>query len=263
MIDYHIHSDYSADSEQTIDEICNAASNIGIKEIAITDHIDYEYPYEVYDFEFDINKRDIELEKAKDKYPELIIAKGVEFGLTPDTLKDYKNLLENEKFDYIIASTHIVDGIDPYFPEYFEGRTKQQAYVAYFENRLKCLKEYSDYSVIGHLGYPSRFTKAKNKIINHNDYVNLIDEILKSAIENGKSIEINTKGIPETGDSLPSRSIIKRYKELGGEIVTVGSDAHTTSCIGDYIDETYQVLKEIGFEYVASYKNLIPKFIKI
>jgi len=120
------------------------------------------------------------------------------------------------------------------------------------------LKKYDSYNVVGHLGYPSRFVKEKKRTLEYNDYVNIIDDLLKHIIYKGKGIEVNTKGIMSTGDALPSKSIIRRYKELGGEIITVGSDAHIPSRIGDEIENMISVLKDIGFKYISTFKDRKP-----
>ena len=118
MQDYHIHSQYSADSEQTLEAICEKAVQADLSEIAITDHIDIDYPYDL-DLSFDIVTRNAEIDTVQKKYPQMIIKKGVEIGLMPETKKDYVNIIREHNFDLVIASIHVVNGMDPYYPKFF------------------------------------------------------------------------------------------------------------------------------------------------
>ncbi len=263
MTDYHIHSEFSADSQQSIEQICQSAIKNNITEIAITDHIDLEYPYSGPAFDFDFQKRLESIKEYRLKFPMLKILNGLEVGLMPNTLKQNEEYIKDVDFDFIIASVHIINNVDPYFPEYFENRTKYEAYVEYLKQISFCLDGFEKYNVIGHIGYASRLCQEKDKIMNYFDYSDLIDEILKKVIAKGKGIEVNTKGIPSTGDTLPSKSIIERYKQLGGQIITIGSDAHVSDRVGADCAITAEYLKSIGFEYITRYNNMKPSFIKI
>ncbi|MEX1308346.1 MAG: histidinol-phosphatase HisJ family protein [Eubacteriales bacterium] len=262
MQDYHIHSRYSTDSKQDISDICKNAVQANIKEIAITDHIDIDYPYDA-DFSFDIDMRNAEIDKEQKNYPALAIKKGVEIGLMPKINNDYVNIIRSHPFDFVIASIHIVNGLDPYFPEFFKGKTKEQAYAEYLEATYEGIKDFDDYDVIGHIGYASRFFPGEDKVMRYAEHKDLLDSILKKVIKDGKGIEVNTKGIAGTGDTLPSESILRQYLKLGGERITLGSDAHIPGRVGDEIYKTAERLKAMGFKYYTSYTKREPKQIAL
>lgn len=262
MQDYHIHSAYSADSEQTIDTICESALAMGLSEIAVTDHIDIDYPYDM-DFSFDIAVRNAEIDRARKKYPKLDIKKGVEIGLAPGNANDYVNIIRAHAFDFVIASIHVVNGLDPYYPEFFTGKTKAQSYSEYLEAIYDGMRRFSDFDVLGHIGYASRFFSGEDKMLRYSDYPDILDSILKQLVQTGKGLEVNTKGINSTGDTLPSQSILKRYHALGGEVITLGSDAHVPERVGDGIWETAGRLKAMGFKYYTAFTARKAKQIKL
>jgi len=252
MQDYHTHSYYSTDAETSFDDLFKSAVEKGLDEIAVTDHIDIDYPYDL-EFSFDANTRLAEMRKVAQKYPKLAVKNGVEIGITPETKKDYVNIIAGHSFDFVIASIHVVQGKDPYYPDFFEGKTKEAAYRLYLEAIYDGLKDYNDFDVLGHIGYASRFFPSEDRKIRFEEYSDILDGILKEIIAMDKGLEVNTKGIASTGDTLPSKSILQRYLELGGDVLTFGSDAHTPERVGDGIFETAKALKQMGFKYYASY----------
>ncbi len=262
MQDYHIHSVFSADSDQSLEGICEKAVEKNIDDIAITDHIDIDYPYAL-NFTFDADARHAEIMAVREKYPQLHIREGVEIGLTLETERDYVNIINGYPFDFVIASVHVIDGIDPFYPEFFSGKTKEQAYMTYLSAIDERMRNFFDYDVIGHIGYASRFYSGQDKRIDHADYADILDSILKRAVERGKGLEVNTKGIESTGDTLPSESILKRYLQLGGEIITLGSDAHSANHVGQSIWETVDRLKQLGFKYYTSFEHRKATFVKL
>ena len=262
MIDYHIHSDFSVDGVDSIEQICRQAERNSIKEIAITDHVDLDYPVDEV-MNFDFKKRGEVIRQARKDHPNLIIRDGIEIGVMDSTKSDYVNLLSTYEFDFILNSVHVVDGLDPYFGEYFQTRSRETGVRQYFEAILSSITEFNTYSVVGHIGYITRFTADNKRPIQYDEYPELFDEILKTVIKHDKGIEINTKGRSITGETLPPRSLLKRYHALGGEIITIGSDAHAFARVGDGISETIQMLKEIGFKAVTCFDRLTPIQISI
>jgi histidinol-phosphatase (PHP family) len=261
MYDYHIHSNISADSEETMDNICRAALSAGLKEICFTEHIDVDFPLGM-EFIADFEAYGREYAKVKDAYPGLTVKKGLEVGLMPHVIEKTNACIGGRAFDFIIASQHIVNGEDLYSEEFFRGRTEKQACGMYFTELFQCLKMYDNYCVIGHLGVPSRFSPSK-KPIRYQDYADLLDAILRHLVQNGKGLEINTKGRADTGEDLPSMSILKRYREVGGEIVTTGSDSHRADRVGEGALRVLAYLKEMGFKYICTFDQMRPVFNKI
>ena len=261
MYDYHIHSAVSFDSKACAKSIAEAAKNAGIKEICFTDHCDYHSDKNGKHFPLD-------LKKYKDEYDALSleglsIRLGVEFGMTEWNTAELAELLSKRDFDFVIGSVHFVDGADPYDKEFWEGKTEREAYGRYLEKILECIEIHDDFDVLGHLSYVSRSIHNPTKnLLRYEDYKEISDKIFTELIKKGKGIEINTSGYDALGDFLPSEEFLVRFKELGGKIVTVGSDAHSASRVGQHIDKALDVLKRV-FGYVCTFEKRQVKFISL
>ena len=166
----------------------------------------------------------------------------MEMGLRTDCIEENLRLLENHDFDYILGSVHLVNGIDIYDESYYTGKSKQEAYIEYFEYMLSCVKQYTFIDSLGHIDYIARYARFDDKEVYYYDYKNFIDEILRTLIHNDIIIEINTKRLKNKEASYNMLQIYKKFKELGGEYVTIGSDAHTPYDIG----QNFQIGKEIA-----------------
>lgn len=263
MFDYHIHSHFSSDSNMKMEDAIKKAIDLGLEEIAFTDHIDLLYPpvsYPVWDIDYDIYTK--EFFYLKEKYKNSISIKlGAEVGLQPHSIQKTLELLEKYPFDFIIASTHVVDYKDLADRVFYEGKTKEQAYMRYFEQTLNLIKSFDKFCVYGHLDIVKRYGNYQNTELNKTEYWDIIDEILKLIIQKGKGIEVNTSGYRyHLNMPHPEFKILKRYHDLGGKIITIGSDAHRPEHIAYMFDKTIDSLKEIGFEYIAKFENQNPIF---
>ena len=168
------------------------------------------------------------------------------------------------KSDFIIGSTHIVDQMDPYEPIYFETYPGKKGLLRYLEVILQNVKVYHDYCVYGHLDYAVRYCPDKNYQFVYQDYADLIEEILKTIIENGKGIEVNTGGYKYgLGYPNPHPDILKRYLELGGEILTIGSDGHCPEHMAYDFPKLRELLTSLGFRFYTVFQNQTPEFIKL
>ncbi|WAA10981.1 histidinol-phosphatase HisJ family protein [Fervidibacillus albus] len=261
MFDYHVHSHFSADCDVHMNEMIDQAVKKGIKELCFTDHIDYDYPDPNFRFEFDVKEYDETVQRLKQRYKGKIdVKKGVEIGIQPHLVDRYTALLQRESFDFIICSMHTTDGFDLHSGKFFEGRTLHEAYETYYTELFTCIQSFNEYSVLGHLDLVKRYRYEPNVYHFHD----IIEEIFKTIIPRGKGIEVNTSGFRSGLQSgMPSKDILELYKHLGGEIVTIGSDSHTPNTLGDRYEQTVQLLKEIGFRYVATFENRNPIFHKI
>lgn len=268
--DYHLHTSFSSDSEADIHEIIDCAKAKGICSICITDHYDMDFPIfpDEPDMTFDLDTdayyhymSDIK----KQLVPDFDLRIGVELGIMPETAKklhDY--VISHPELDFIIASSHLVDGYDPYRPEYFEGKTDIQAYYRYFDSILECIRSFLDFNVYGHLDYILRYGKHKAEHFNILDYHDLLREIFRILTENGKGIEINTGSLYRGLDfPHPHPDILRMYKDAGGEIITVGSDAHDPKYVGYGFELAKELLLKNGFKYYCTFKEQKPEFHKI
>lgn len=268
LYDCHIHSDFSKDAKDSLEDMVVSAMAKGMKKICFTEHQDFYYPYlpgEEGMFELNTDSYLYELLTMREKYDRLIgIGFGVELGLQLDCVKENYAFSNSQMFDYIIGSLHIVDKVDPYYPDYFKDKSEEEAYGRYFELMYENIKKFSNFDVLGHLDYIVRYGENKDANYKYEIYKDNIDKILSHLVENGKGLEINTAGLRKGTKSVhPTIEIIKKYKELGGEIITVGSDAHCIKDIGADFDAAYEALKECGFNYCCTFNKRDVNFEKI
>ncbi len=261
MIDYHIHTNISADCDVPMARMVKAAHDAGLKEICITEHIDLNIS-EGPPFLVDFDAYNAAFEAVKSAYPDMTIRQGIEAGLDIGMNDRMSELLASQPLDYVIGSQHVVFGFDPFFEEVWSRYTQKEL----FEEYLRASNEtaaFCDYDVMGHIGYISKFCPHEDKLLRYSDYTDMIDTLLKTLIDKGKGLEVNTNGLYMTPSTMPETAIIRRYLELGGEILTVGSDAHYESVVGHAVDETLQMLKSIGFKYVCAFNKRVPLFLPI
>lgn len=267
LADYHIHTNFSTDSDTAPRAQIEKAIELGLKEICFTDHMDYDFP--TGEFVFSIEDYLRELRKLKKEFKDKISIKiGVELGLQPN-LKlplDFYNHLDNLSFDFIIGSTHLINKMDPYYPEFWQGKTESECYREYFEETLKNIKKFDCFDVYGHIDYIARYAPSKNKnnTYSYEAYSDILDEILSTLIAKQKGIECNTAGFKYgLNHPNPEAALIKRYIELGGKIITIGSDGHKPKYLAYDFYKIPDILKSCNVKYYTVFENRIPKFIPI
>lgn len=261
MFDYHMHSTISGDGKSTASEMVQAARAAGLKEICFTDHMDYILNPEKVAMSIDIDAYG----RAYDNLeaPGLLIRRGVEFGLTSWNQKEVAEFLKLRHFDFVLGSLHYIEDVDPYEACYWEGRSVKEGYRVYLEELLECVKVHDDYDVLGHLTYACKSPhNPTHEPLLFEDFHEITDEIMKIVISKGKGMEVNTSGVDAAGVFLPSADYLRRFKELGGEIVTIGSDAHNTVRVGQYADQALEMLRDI-FGYVCTFADRKPIFHKL
>jgi len=262
MIDYHIHTSLSADCEVGMMQMAAAADKKGLKEICFADHYDFDFPGDGdYTVDFELYKKQFDAVAAA--YPHINIRKGIEAGLEPHNFHKFEELLCDEELDCIIGSVHVVGGFDPYFKEFWQKTSKQEAFDEYARLSLECTLAADFYDVLGHLGYIGKYCPFEDKLFRYGDYTDIVDTILKTLVERGQGLEVNTSGLIKTGNLMPDLPIIQRFKQLGGEIVTVGSDAHIEEHVGYAAQYTLDALGTLGFKYVCAFDKREPRFIRI
>ena len=265
LYDMHIHSHFSGDSEANPMEIAQKACDLGLQGICFTDHLDIDYKETpgLFDLDIPAYKKEISLvkEQFKDK---LDIGWGIELGLQPYLAKKNAQVLAENDFDFVIGSTHVVKQVDIYFPPYYEGRNEDDCYREYFEETLKNAQSDVNFDVYGHLDYVVRYGPNKNKYYSYEKFADVIDEILRTLITKGKGIELNMAGFKYgLGHAHPTMETLKRYKELGGEIITIGSDGHAPEQMAWEFEKAPSILKEAGFEYFTVFKGRKARFIQL
>ena len=189
---------------------------------------------------------------------------GVELGLQPDYLKEISDYARSYDFDFIIGSTHVVQHQDPAFPSYYEGISTEEGYRAYFNEILTSIRSFTNFDIYGHIDYVIRYSKTKDLNYCYGQYADIFDPIIETLIANGKGIEINTAGLDKgLKEQHPCTEFIRQYRKKGGEIITVGSDAHRPEDIGRHFDHAADVLKACGFSYYCTFEKRVPAFHKL
>ena len=262
LADYHLHSDFSGDCNVPMKQMIEAAIEKKIDILCFTEHHDLDFPDMGIDFILDIPSYQDKLMEYKEIYADKIqILFGIELGIQRHLFYKLKEIVHTYPFDFILASNHLANGEDPFNPTYFEKRSQRQGYYEYFKDMLYNVSNYSDYSVYSHLDYVIRYGPFEDKHIHYSDFQDLLDSILKTIIANGKGIEVNTSGLRYgLKQTHPSLEIITRYRELGGEIITIGSDAHTPKDLARHFKEANALLKKAGFSYFTTFVNRKPYF---
>lgn len=270
--DYHVHTEYSDDSVYPMEDVIRDAIRLGLDEICITDHVDYGIKTDPDSGQeircrhgepltnVDYPRYTAQIARLQKKYCGAIrIKMGLEFGIQRHTIPQYKALFRRYPFDFIILSIHQVENKEFWTQDFQQGRTQQEYNERYYEEMLQVVKTYKDYSVLGHMDLIKRYDKAG--IYPFEKVKPIIAEILKIVIADGKGIEVNTSshryGLT---DSMPSTEILQLYRNLGGSIITVGTDSHAPEHLGTYLKEAMDQLKRLGFKGFYTYEKMQPVF---
>lgn len=260
--DFHIHTSFSSDSETDPECQIQKAISLGMDTICLTDHQDFDFPPGEYDFLFDTDAYFQKLAVLKETYQKQIrLCIGVELGLQPHLKQQLPEYVSRYLFDFVIGSTHVSRRLDPYEKEFFEGLSEERAYRLYFEEELENLKTYDCYDVAGHIDYVVRYGPTKAACYSYAKQKDVLDEILRTLIDKGKGLECNTSGLRSGLDfPNPHPDLLRRYREMGGEILTLGSDAHAPANIGEDFQRMKELLIHCGFRYYTIFQNRKPEF---
>lgn len=267
--DCHMHTAFSEDGHTAPEVMAEKAIEKGLKMICITDHLDLDYPISgglgTESYSPDLDEYFQKLEKMRQEFScRLEIRKGVEFGMQPHLGEKCRELTKNYPLDFVIGSVHLVQHTDPYYGEIFERKGDGEAYQIMFEEILKCIENTEDFDVVGHIDYIVRYGKRQAEAYSYAAFAPILDEILRKVIRMGKGIELNTSGWKYgLGFCHPHPEVLRRYRELGGEIITVGSDAHGPEHVAYDFARAEKVLVDCGFTYYTEFKERKPIFKKI
>jgi histidinol-phosphatase (PHP family) len=176
-------------------------------------------------------------------------------------------LINKYPFDFVLGSSHIVDRMDPYVLEYWENRTIYDSIHRYFESIIECCRLFQGFHIYGHIDYVIRYVPGYKEVkydYNYSDYADILDEVLKTILAYGKGIEINTAGLKYgLGYAHPKIEVLKRYRELGGELITIGSDGHKPEHLAYDFQLIPDLLKSLGFKYYATFEQGKPIYEKL
>jgi len=266
--DCHLHSIFSPDSQEKLDNIVQMSIAKGLKCIYITDHYEHENPClpDPKDW-LDLSKYQEKIIELKNLYRDSIdIRLGIEFGMQPQIKPHLSDVARKYPFDFILGSSHTIGGFDVGFDatEYSVGKNHFTFHQGYFEEILSCIDNFQDFDVYGHIDYIIRYGKFEPRDVNLSLHYDILKEIFTKLIAKGKGIELNTSGYRYRLNQFhPKKAILELYRTLGGEIITVGSDAHRAQDIAFEFNAAEQLLKDIGYKYYTLFKNRTPIFEKL
>lgn len=265
--DNHIHTNFSPDSEMSIASLFETANKLNIKGITITDHLDLKAPDRDLVYFFDVKKREEVIKQELPKLNNIEVLQGVEIGLQPNNIKESKEFLSKHNFDTVIASIHFIDNLDPYWGSFYVGKNSFEAYSRTLETIYNTAIEFNDFDILGHFDYVTRYSPYPHneRDITMERFGDYIDPILKFLVNNGKALEINTKTYQNHNGFTPTLdiTILKRLKELGAEAISLGSDAHNRSRVGENFNRFAEIAKSCNFKYLVYYKERKPYYYPI
>ena len=269
LADYHVHTGFSDDSVYPLEQVARDALRLNLDEVCFTEHVDYgvkpewdepatarfedghpitNCPYGPYLDELDAVRAELG--------DRICLRAGLELGVQRHTVEKNRELVARlgERLDFVICSIHQVGDLEFWNGDYQRGRTQEEINLAYYEEMLAVVRDFRDYDVLGHLDLIRRYDPYGEFPFER--VRDVVAEVLRQAVADGKGIELNTSGIRYgLGDFQPSRDILELYRDLGGTVVTVGSDSHTPHHLGSYLRLAYRELAELGFEGVWTFRR--------
>ncbi|MCM0647748.1 histidinol phosphate phosphatase [Clostridium swellfunianum] len=254
MFDTHMHTNFSTDSKMTIEAAIRKASELDIG-IITTEHMDLNFP-DKNQFIFDPDQYFNEYSKYRSDR----VLLGIELGMITNQVEENRKVIESYPFDYVIGSVHLVDNMDVLDKNFYINRSKKDSYEHYFRYMLDCIKTHSFVDSIGHIDYISRYAVYEDKEIYYEDFSEYIDEVLKAVISADKALELNTRRLGNNDAINNLTKIYKRFYELGGRMITVGSDSHYENSIGFNFDMAKVIAENCKLKIVY-FKERKPEFV--
>lgn len=269
--DYHIHCEYSDDSVYPMEQVVQDAIALGLDEICFTDHVDYGIKKDWDEGNIqkigstllanvDYPRYFAQIDALQKKYAgRITLKKGLEFGVQKETVSRYENLFSRWPLDFVILSVHQIGNQEFWNQDYQKGRTQKEIQEGYYQELLRVVRTYKNYSVLGHLDLINRYDP-------YGDYPfenvrDLVREILETVIADGKGIEFNTSWHRyRLNEPTPSYEILSLYRQLGGIIITIGSDSHKKEHLGAYLEEARSILRNLGYTQYCTFENMQPVF---
>ena len=255
--DMHTHSHFSTDSNMSMLDATKTALDKGICGIAFTDHLDVEFTNHPNEFHYDYNEYFEHINAIKETFGNRIdIITATEVGLQPHVIDETIQRTNGFEFDFKIGSTHLINKYDPYEKTlYTLYESKQECYTEYLREIINNINLYSDYDALGHIDYIVRYAPYCDSVMYYQEFSDYIDEIFRFIIKKDIALEINTGTYKKVKLDI---NLIKRYKELGGELITIGSDSHSLSTVGYLFRDYADIIKSCGYEQLYYYKNRQP-----
>lgn len=217
--------------------------------IILTDHMDTNHPKPGM-FVFDIDEYFNKYESLRND--KLLL--GIEIGLSKEFEEKNRHIAQDNPFDYVIGALHFLDGYDMFFPEAYRGKTREQAFNLYLDSMYENIKNCNFVDTLAHIDYICRYAVYEDKELHYDEFREKIDTILKTVIDKGIILELNTRRLNDEAAVKNLYKIYTAYKNLGGRYVTLASDAHKKENIAAYFDTAQHMCEDIGLDIVY-FKN--------
>jgi histidinol-phosphatase (PHP family) len=265
MFDYHVHTSFSEDSTASMESQCEAAVARGIRQIAFTEHEDYN-PQDPTSFYFKHAEYQAELARCRRIFDgRLVIRAGIEVSEPHRYPQLCGPVLAQYEWDFVLGSLHWLSAeVNTYLPEFFEHTGDwRRSMRLYFAETVR-LVETGDFDVLAHIDYPTRYNRAAmNDEYDIRDFEDDVRPILAAVVARGKGIEINTNPMRSGRRPNPADDVIRWYREMGGELLTIGTDSHTPAHTGLHMPEAVQIARAAGFTHLATYERRTPTLVPI
>lgn len=246
FFDSHIHTEFSTDSQMKAQDALKQAERLGLG-LVFTEHFDAGLMTEKGEMAFSAE----DYWKMYEPLRGDCLRLGVELGLTLDAKEQNLAFMGRAPFDFVIGSIHLLDGADIYYPDVYEGRKKREYYHAYFAAMEQNLRLHGYIHVLGHIDYIARYATFEDPELRYDEFHEEIDAVLRAAIETDTVMELNTRRLGKKSAQEALLDIYKRYHELGGRFVTIGSDAHSVEAVGAHYAVARDMAEACGLRIVA------------
>jgi len=264
ILDMHVHTINSFDGNHSAMRMCEAASKKNMRSITFTDHCEVDI-YEKENFAASMQHAFVEVAKAKSAFTgTLLVNNGIELGQPTYDVETAEKIMNRFDYDQVIGSIHnLRNMLDFWFLDYTQYDV-DKLLDEYFDE-LITLAQWGKFDTMAHVTYPLRYIVGEHGIpVDMTKYYGKIETALKALIDNGKALEINTSGLRQKiGKTMPDEDIVKRFKELGGELITLGSDAHYEEHVGAGIETGMDIAKRCGFKEITLFQKRQPVQISI
>lgn len=264
LFDNHNHCEFSFDGKRTtVEASARVAAEKGLGGLCFADHCDMYVPEQTLEFApkscdlVDVIAQQAEIERVQGLFPQIKILKGIEIGMHSKCREDVKKMMAENSFDQVIGSIHYIDDTDPFYGSFFEGKTWKEAYGYYLETLYREMAAWGDFDIMGHYDYVVRYCDYEQVDILYKDFSDIFDEIFRYLIHNGKALEINTKSYQNYKGRQASLdlNVLNRYREMGGDIISFGSDSHDAHVVGTDFQKYAALAKAQGFRWAAHYEK--------
>ncbi len=272
LTNYHVHTEHSVDAEGSVMKVVAAARRAGIRDIALTDHLDFvpEDPSCGF-FDPDAYLRDV-AEARREARDQIVVRSAVELGIEHEFVHKAREVAYADfysELDFVIGSVHAVEGA-LLSAKYYRSRNRKQSYEDYFcalRRAILAVRSERIIDVVGHVDLVKRYAPAQYRHAWLDEVRDVVTDLMDTVVESGLGIEINVSGLIQAPqEQFPALDVLRIYRQQGGEILTIGSDSHSVTGLEDCVSELRlgrQVALAAGFRHICTFARRRPSFVRL